>query len=97
MPCKCGIRPVAVKVISVLLCRNQPGSATSNALLSRRRVWLFCLSQYPSDSASKQPFDTDQSTPDKPQLRPRRVTRARILPGQICSFERTYQQLSEKS
>src|SRR5467141_3935834 len=69
-PCKRGITPIAVNMIPVLLCPNHPASATRTMRLqSQRRIWLFCLSQYPSGSASRQLFDANQSTPDKSHYR----------------------------
>jgi len=66
LPCKRGVRPMAVKCDSgITLCRPARICDENNALLSPRRVWLFCLSQYPSHLASKQQFDTNQSTTDK--------------------------------
>jgi hypothetical protein len=41
-PYKRRITPIAVNVIPVLFCPNQPTPATRTMrLLSRRRVWLF--------------------------------------------------------
>ena len=46
--------------------------------LSRRRVWLFSLSEYPSASVPKQLYDANQSTSDKPQCQ-------EPLAGSLCA------------
>ncbi len=59
---KRGIPLIPSSVIPVLLL---PGSATKTVrVASARRIWVCCLSQYPSGSASKQLLGTYQLTPE---------------------------------
>jgi hypothetical protein len=67
LPCKRGITPIAVNVIPVLLCPTSLDLRREQCAAITPPRLAVCLSQYPSDPASKQQFDANQSTPDKCQ------------------------------
>jgi hypothetical protein len=91
LPCKCGSRPIAVNVIPVLLCPNQPGSATRTMRCYHAAAYgcFVLVSILPTQHLNNRSTQISQLI-DKPQLRLRRFTRARNLRRQICWFERTY-------